>query len=167
MIEIKTKLTKEVYFTFNKFHFFNMNKISRIIINIVAVFLIIYSLLNVNNFTDKHLFCLIVAVIAIIEFDTPILPWIFVNRLLKTDKRLLNTTCTYIFHNDYFEIKTSSGYNKTNYKDLYKWVETKNFYYLYINNRQAHIICKSDIKKEDQKKLSELITKSNIKILKK
>lgn len=167
MVQIETKLTKEMYQKFNKYHFFSTNKKFRIVINILSIFLIIYPFLNLHTFNDLNLYLIILGIIALIEFNTPIVPNLFVNRILKTDKTILSTTCTYTFNDEYYEVKTDSGYNKIYYKNLYKWVEIDNFYYLYLNSKQANIIDKSNLTKSDNKKLNDIIIKNKIKIIKK
>ena len=50
----------------------------------------------------------------------------------------------YMFYEDAMETRNSNGYSLVKYSDLYKITETKENFYLYIGNNQAHIIIKDN-----------------------
>lgn len=133
---------------FLKIYFFDRIKSIRIILNILIILLIVYFFVNLDNNTTLDYIATFIAVFGLLEVNTNIVPNLNYNRLKKKKDNIIDMEIQYIFKKNNFEINS----DKTEYIDydkLYKIINTKNAYYLYISRDRAFIVDKEVISKEN------------------
>ncbi len=158
-LQIKTNYNEKLIKKYMIDHFFIRTKKVKIIINIIIVICTILTIiLMTNKITTFNIVCLIIYILGFIEFNTSILPKFSFNKLKKSSKLSINTNNEYILSNKEIEIKNNIGSSKINYLDIYQCVEVKNAYYIYLSDRQAFIIDKEQLTKEENQKLVKILT---------
>lgn len=70
-----------------------------------------------------------------------------------------NFTNTYKFYNKYFEVENPQGKATTYYIKIYKIVETKEYYYIYISREYAFIVSKIGFTKGNALEFTEFMKK--------
>lgn len=162
MVVFKTKLDKNVL---KKLHVFQLKRIKWLIIVIVLLFLAI----GLYNLFYKDRIVGIVWIVAAIIY----LPLVIIftkigaKKYAKTMSIVSDETCEeYIFDTDEIQITTTKGDNfysliKAKYNYLYKVIESKDCFILYISINQAHTIMKSDLVEGSIEQLKELL-KNNL-----
>lgn len=150
MKEIKTTTiyNEENIRKFLKIYYFERIKTTRIILNILITLLIIYFFINIKNTNILDFITFIFALLGILEINTSILPNINYKRIKNKKDNILNTKIKYIFKKNNFQITTDKD-EYIDYDKLYKVINTKDSYYLYINKSRALIVDKNNIKEED------------------
>lgn len=132
---------------FLEVYYFEKIKVPRIIINILIVLVVIYFFTKDNRvFLDytTFIFCLF----GVIELNTTMLPKLNYKKLEKQKDNVLNTKVEYLFKNNNFKLSTNKN-EYIDYSSLYKVLETKECYYLYINKSRALIVDKEDMSDKD------------------
>ena len=150
MKEIKTTTTysEEKIKTFLKIYYFERIKTTRILINILIAILIIYFFINYEYNTWLDFIAFIFALFGILELNTNMLPNINYKRIQNKKDNIINTKIKYIFKKNNFQITTDKE-EYIDYDKLYKVINTKDSYYLYINKNRALIVDKNNLKDED------------------
>ena len=150
MKEIKTTTTysEEKIKTFLKIYYFERIKTTRILINILIAILIIYFFINYKYNTWLDFIALIFALFGILELNTNMLPNINYKRIQNKKDNIINTKVKYIFKKNNFQITTDKE-EYIDYDKLYKVINTKDSFYLYINKNRALIVDKNNLKDED------------------
>lgn len=150
MKEIKTTTTysEEKIKTFLKIYYFERIKTARILINILIAILIIYFFINYKYNTCLDFIAFIFALFGILELNTNMLPNINYKRIQNKKDNIINTKIKYIFKKNNFQITTDKE-EYIDYDKLYKVINTKDSFYLYINKNRALIIDKNNLKDED------------------
>ena len=149
MKEIKneTIYTSDNVKKFLEVYYFEKVKVLRISINILIVAVIIYFFTKNNRELLDYttfIFCLF----GIIELNTTMLPKLNYYKLKKAKDNVLNTKIEYLFKKNNFKLSTNKD-EYIDYTSLYKVLETKDFYYLYINSSRAFIVDKKDMSDKD------------------
>lgn len=140
-----TELDVQKYLAFNKFHYLSRTstKLFFSIYLLTGIFLLIASstrLAQGDTFYLSNLF-LALMLVALAFYPHIRVRWWF-NRFIRTEKRL-PMAIEYRFGSDSFEAKTSHSTEEVFYNQLYKIVETEQFYYFYINKINACIVEKN------------------------
>lgn len=150
MKEIKTTTTysEEKIKTFLKIYYFERIKTTRILINILIAILIIYFFINYKYNTGLDFIAFIFALFGILELNTNMLPNINYKRIQNKKDNIINTKIKYIFKKNNFQITTDKE-EYIDYDKLYKVINTKDSFYLYINKNRALIVDKNNLKDED------------------
>lgn len=149
MKEIKneTIYTPDNIKKFLEVYYFEKVKVPRILINILIVLVIIYFFTKDNRVLLDYttfIFCLF----GIIELNTTMLPKLNYHKLEKAKDTVLNTKIEYLFKKNNFKLSTNKD-EYIDYTSLYKVLETKECYYLYINSSRAFIVDKKDMSDKD------------------
>lgn len=154
MKEIKTTTiyNKENIKNFLEIYFFERIKTLRIILNILIIIMIISFFINKDKKTIDYI-TFIFTLFGILEINTSIIPRINYYKLTKQKNSIIDTKISYIFKKNNFKL------NKDEYIDytsLKKVIETKNSYYLFINNSKSLIVDKSSLTKEETSTLTNI-----------
>ena len=158
LVKVKTIYTKEEYIKFNKFH--QRKKKLIVILNIVGILIIFLAgigLLFAKKYVTGIIYLLLAILLLFMYLNAP---KIFVNRLLKSNKKAKNLEYTYTFYNDKIEIKTETKSSTIPYAKLVKVYETGTNFYLYINKMEAFLISKKEMKSDEIYKLEKLFEKN-------
>ncbi len=146
-IKNKTIYTPDNVKKFLEVYYFEKVKVPRLIINILIILVIIYFFTKDNKvFLDytTFIFCLF----GIIELNTTMLPKLNYRKLAKSKDSVLNTKIEYLFKKNNFKLSSNKD-EYIDYNSLYKVLETKEAYYLYINKSRALIVDKKDMSDSD------------------
>lgn len=146
MFKVKTTYTKENFLQFQKYHFFHESK-ARIIFTIFGILFIGVGTIGlIQNKFDFSLFELILGIVLLIEFNTPIIPILQTKYILKSDSMLIGLENEFTFYEDHIEVENKRSSTKIPYQELYCCRKTKEYYYIYINKASAFLV-----KREDEK----------------
>lgn len=158
MIKNKTIYTKEKFLNFQKYHYFHQIKIIRIIFSLFGIFFLILSILG---FTWKdYIFSFIelfFGLFLLIEFNTPIIPILQANIILKSDSMIIGMENTFVFYDQYIEVVNSRSTSKIPYEEIYCYKENKDFFYIYLNKMSALLVEKEGITEGSLEELSKLL----------
>lgn len=153
-IKNKTTYTEDNVKSFLEVYFFEKVKIPRIIINILIILVIIYFLTKENREVLDYItfiFCLF----GVLELNTTMLPRFNLFKLKKQKDNVLNTKIEYLFKKNNFKLSTNKD-EYIDYSSLYKVLETKEYYYLYINKSRALIVDKKNMSTSDIENLTNI-----------
>lgn len=150
MKEVKTTTiySEDVIKSFLRIFYFERIKYIRIILNILIVILILYFFINIDNSNILDYIAFIFALFGILELNTNMMPSINYKRIKNKKNSILNIKIKYIFKKNNFQITTDKD-EYIDYDKLYKVINTKDAYYLYINKNRAFIVDKINLKDED------------------
>lgn len=150
MKEVKTTTiySEDIIKSFLRIFYFERIKNIRIILNILIVILILYFFINIDNSNILDYIAFIFALFGILELNTNMMPSINYKRIKNKKNSILNTKIKYIFKKNNFQITTDKD-EYIDYDKLYKVINTKDAYYLYINKNRAFIVDKTNLKDED------------------
>lgn len=164
LFENDTVYTKENYLKFNQFHIRKRRMVPAVISYILLAFIFVVGimLLLLGESIALAIVYLVFAVITTLYYIY--LPNLAVNRILKTDKTFENTKNHYWFYRDHVAVENKYGDTKIKYDQLYRIYETSQFYYLYLNSRQAFLVEKNNSANQEQltKLLQEQLGKNYI-----
>ena len=82
-----------------------------------------------------------------------------VNKTRNSQELSGNFVNNYEFYKNYFKVENSEGKAQALYLKLYRVVETKEYFYIYISRQYAYIISKSGFTKGDKDEFSKFIRK--------
>lgn len=149
-----TKYNKNNYNQFLEFH---NNKFSfsynfyTITMTILIIFCIILNIIE-KNILFIFLFLAILVIFLLCRLYFPL------KRCQKTQKKYKDnniTNCTYSFYKWYFTLNNQTIY----YAKLYKVFETKDYFYLYVNDESAALVSKKGFKLGTAEDFSNFIKK--------
>lgn len=143
LFENTTSYNSRVYGDFLKFHNEKYNlKYNLYTITILAciAFCIVLQFLN-KQITMGILFVFVM--VAFLSYRV-YHPYLFIKKEANSNKIKKEMKNTYSFYNKYMEIKNSSSKVKLKYYKLYKFFETKEYFYLYINKNYSFILDKNN-----------------------
>jgi len=151
MIEVKTKYTKE---SFRKFQWFHLTRggvrkaVSIVSLAVIfcsgAVLLLLMLIIDDCQLTAKDLLSLFFLILPVFYV---LMPRIGTSSAFKKSPALFDMGLTFTFHEDYFTVLTTgmvSGTSDIRYEALYRAYQTKDSFYLYIQQQQSYIIVKTD-----------------------
>lgn len=145
---------------FKRFQNFYLNKFkfkSNIIpILIMVVLAVVAMCLNVMK-ENYHVVWLLVAFIIIYPVALNITLNIQIKKMYKSYKRINILEETLTFYDKYLESRSVNNYCKIEYKDLFKVCETKDNFYIFVNENQSFIVIKNCL--EDIDKFRDFIKK--------
>lgn len=148
----ETKYTTEIYQLFLDFHNkkYSFSQNTYIIIMVILLtYCIIFNIIQ-KNVSFVLLFFALLLLLFFLKIYLP------VKRYKKTKKQVKkNNTITFNFYNLYFTINKSTFY----YFKLYKVFETKDYFYLYVNEDNAALINKNGFKIGSAEEFSKFIKK--------
>ena len=149
-----TKYNKNNYEQFLEFHNKKFSFSYNFYTIIMTVLLIICMILNIleKNILFILMFLGILIVFLLYRLYFPL------KRLQKTQKQYQKNkelVCEYSFYKWYFTLNDKTFY----YFKLYKVFETKDYFYLYINDEHAALVSKNSFKTGNQKDFTEFIKK--------
>lgn len=150
MKEIKTTTiyNDTIIKNFLRTYYFERTKNTRIFLNILITILIIYFFINHKNNTTIDYITFIFALFGIIEINTNMLPNLSYKRIKSKKDTPIDTKIKYTFKKNNFQINTTKE-EYIDYDKLYKIINTKDTYYLYINKSKSFIVDKTNLKKEE------------------
>lgn len=150
MKEIKTTTiyNDAIIKNFLRIYYFERTKTTRITLNILITILIIYFFINYKNNNTLDYITFIFALFGIIELNTNMLPNLSYKRIKNNKDTPIGTKIKYTFKKNNFQINTTKE-EYIDYDKLYKVINTKDAYYLYINKTKSFIVDKANLKKED------------------
>lgn len=150
MKEVKTTTiySEDIIKSFLRIFYFERIKNIRIILNILIVILILYFFINIDNSNVLDYIAFIFALFGILELNTSMMPSINYKRIKNRKNSILNTKIKYVFKKNNFQITTDKD-EYIDYDKLYKVINTKDAYYLYINKNRAFIVDKNNLKDGD------------------
>ena len=130
-----TKYTRERYDAFNEFHKNKYGKkiiFKSIMLLICAIYILIFNIIIKN-----WLFLLTIAIILIILFYIS-------NRKENDRKKRINklNKFTFYFYPRHIKIKCGRKFDRIKYFQLYKVFETKDYFFLYTDEKHSLIISK-------------------------
>ena len=151
-LTVKTEYTEAGYYLFNRVHYrFSMRhkKWGFILLFILSLPLIlIYTSESIfHNSTFAVLFGLI-DIIIVVEVFTNWIPDLQVKRTLKHHPEIMNITNTYRFYQDHLNIKNKIETMDIPYENIYRTVETPNYFYIYLNKMSAFLLTKENLSEE-------------------
>lgn len=138
----KTKYTKTAY---NKFLQFHQNKyglrykFNTIIIILLLCFCFITNL-KYSNFNIALIFFISLILYCFNRFAHPVK---IVKKELKTEKFEKEKEFTFTFYENFLTISYDKDSAQIKYRKLYRFYETDDFFYLYINKDHAFLLDKS------------------------
>ena len=150
IIEVKTKYTKE---SFRKLQWFHLTRggVRKVVILIslagmfcVGVVLLSLLILDGWDLTPKYFLSLFFLILPVFYV---IMPRLNASSAYKKSPALFDAGLTFTFHEDYFTVLTTgmvSGASDIRYEALYSAYQTKDSFYLYIQQQQSYIIVKTD-----------------------
>ena len=163
MVEVRTSLDKVALLKLNQFHMYRKNIFTILIPMIIFTALGLAMFFFPNEESDKY-----VGIIYSVTFGFgfPLLCYGMMRFMLwlqlRSAKYISNETIIdYKFENDiiYYNME-KSGMKTTSefaWYLCYKAYETKDYFYVYISNMQAHIVPKKDITHGTSQELSEIL----------
>lgn len=146
-IKNKTIYTEDNVKSFLEVYFFEKVRIPRMIINILIILVIIYFFTKEDREALDYVtfvFCLF----GVLELNSTMLPRFNLFKLKKQKNSVLNTKVEYLFKKNNFKLSTNKD-EYIDYSSLHKVLETKEYYYLYINRSRALIVDKKDMTTSD------------------
>lgn len=153
-VKNKTIYTEDNVKSFLEVYFFEKVRIPRMIINILIVLVIIYFFTKEDREVLDYVtfvFCLF----GVLELNSTMLPRFNLFKLKKQKNSVLNTKVEYLFKKNNFKLSTNKD-EYIDYSSLYKVLETKEYYYLYINRSRALIVDKKDMTSSDIENLTNI-----------
>jgi len=165
MIEISTTYTKAAFRKFQWFHIARggMRKVTFIIglsvIFIVGTATLTRIMLDGMDSRFELAFPLLLFILPLVYIFTP---QIATNAAFRKTPALFDAGLTFCFHESYFTVITTgiiSGTSDIRYEALYRVYQTKNYFYLYIQQTQSYIIHKADIKTGNPEEFSAFLQK--------
>lgn len=168
MKEVKTTTiyTKERLEKFLEVYFYDKFKLVRIVLNILSIFLVIY-FFRKNSIKYFDILGFIFCLVCVIELNTTMIPKLNLYRLVKRNDKKIDSKMNYRFNKNNFAIMKDKN-DFISYAELYKVIETKDSFYLYINSSQVYIVSKDElnddeiifIRKNIREKVSAYISKN-------
>lgn len=153
-INTTTIYNEKIVRKFLKDFYFEKIKYIRIIINILILAVVIYFFTK-DDITSIDIITFCFAIFGIIEVNSDLLPRLNYYKLTKRKDNILNSKITYTLKKNNFKLSTNKN-EYIDYKELKKVIETKEAYYLYINNNRALILSKEPLKEEEINTLTNL-----------
>jgi len=150
IIEVSTKYTKESFRKFQWFHFARGGVRKAVFITFLTVMLCsgatLLSLMIIFNeaLTVSRSFLSLLCLF--LTFFYIFLPRISANSAFKKSPALFDTGLSFTFHEEHFTVKTTgmvSGTSDIRYEFLYRVYQTKDSFYLYLQQQQSYIIDKT------------------------
>jgi len=167
IIEVKTKYTKEAYKKFQWFYFFKAG-LTGVIFKDLLVFLFLGGafLLSIyfifaDSLSVSSLVTGIVCIWLVITFL--LFPKISANSAYKKSPSLFETGIMFSFSDEFFSVTTTgneiSGTNDIKYTAMFKAVELRDLFYLFLQPSQAYLLDKKDFTRGTPEELSALLAK--------
>lgn len=160
----KTSYSKEIYDKFLEFHrnkFGFRYKLYNILVIGIILACIVYSIAY-NAYTTAVVFCIIWVIFIVWRFLKPVSE---VVKDYKSDKVKRSTTYTFSFYDKYFSVQDNKTISRIKYYKLYRFFQTKDFFYLYIDKSHAFLIDKSGFVKGNCNEFYKFIATKNLKFL--
>lgn len=149
MEEIKatTTYTKENFMEFQKYHFFKRFWKFRLVF---TLFGLLFCLISIVAFFEQDIVFgiteLVLGIFLLIEFNTPIFPYLQGKHFLKSDSMTLNLENQFTFKEKEMIVENKHAVSKVLYDEIYCVKETEKFFYIYINKMNAFLLEKANIK---------------------
>ena len=149
VIEAKTKYTKRSFRKFQWFHYTKggMRKVvfvsTLVLMFIVGVTSLIY-LFTGDGISAGTIYLPVLILFLSVFFI--IIPWISANSAYKKSPALFDVGIGFSFCEDYFSVLTTgmmSGTTDIQYGALYRVYQTKDYFYLYLQQNQSYLLDKS------------------------
>lgn len=141
---VNTRHDEEAYKAYVKVHMDGrVTTASRIFSLISALVIMAGGVLAIVNQGFKVLYVATVIVGLLVLFGRPLGLWRMRNRLLKNAQNLQNTF-DYRFGENTFEVSFPGETQTIPYGKIQKIVETAGYYFVYVDERMAHILPKKD-----------------------
>jgi len=154
----KTKCSKKEYNMFVKAHqkeYGLQEKIYTIIYAIFFIFFIIYFLSS-----SIYIASIILTIITVVFLAYRILhPNIVMKRELKSKKIQNEEVNTFTFYKYFFRIKNKQKHSNMSYFKIYKVLENKTHFYIYINSKRAFVLSKQGFIKGNVEDFSKFLRK--------
>ena len=151
-----TKYTKEKYNDFIEFHKNKYGKkmIIKFVITVICVlYILIFNIINKN-----WLVILLLTGIAIMFY---LLNNVKNNKIQKQNKKMLRdrNQFTFFFYEHFIKIKCGRKFDRIRYFELYKIFETKEYFFLYVDETHSLIVSKEGFEIGTAREFSDFIRK--------
>ena len=166
MIDVTTKYTKESYRKFQWFHITRGGVRKVVVVIMLAFMFCVGALLMSMRIIDVEARATSLFLsLLLLFFPTfyTLLPRISASSAFKKSPALFDTGLTFTFHEDYFTVQTTgmvSGTSDIRYEALYRVYQTKDYFYLYLQQRQSYIVDKKDFTAGKPEELAVLLDKA-------
>ncbi len=151
--EISLFITSTVIdeYEFKKFHKFYLNKFKSSLIP--KIILIVLAMLAISINLVKGNYYLVILLSIFVVLYPVILSFTLNRQIMKRyegSKRINMLEEKISFYSSFFESKSSINYCKVNYEDIYLVCETKENFYIFLNENKAFIVIKNNINSLDK-----------------
>ena len=153
-----TRYSETLYKQFLEFHQ-NKYRFRYMLFTFIIVILLITLLIvqiKSYNYTFAFLFCFVITVFILWRYFHPTS---IVTKELNSKKIKEQKSFTFEFYDKYFKVSNEDEYSIVKYHELRKIFDTKDFFYMYLDRKNAFILDKSCFEKGSSNEFSEFINK--------
>lgn len=164
MIKAKTTYTKENVLELQKFQFKSQTKY-RIVLTVLGIIVCISAIQYIfNKNYVEGIPGLVLGIYIFGYLYSSVVPKIQTNYVLKSDRIMIGLENHFTFSKKYIEIIDKYSTARIPYDIIYAYYETKNYFYIYLNNVKVYIVGQEDI---EDGKIEELRNLLNEKVKRK
>ena len=166
MIEVTTQYTKESYRKFQWFHSTRKGVRKVVFITYLAIMICVaVTLLFMLLIDGRNLIATLFISLSLLFLSMLYIlrPHINANSTFKKNPSLFDAELTFTFHENYFTLQTKGmviGTSDIPYEALYRVYQTKDYFYLYAQQRLSYIIDKADFTVGKPQDLAVLLEKA-------
>ncbi|WP_160673392.1 YcxB family protein [Clostridium sp. C8-1-8] len=167
LAEVKSTMTYDIFKKYFLFSLFRRKSYKQRLAIFCIIFSIggVVSLYSIISFGFDAINTILLLMLLVLAFLMTYLVIFAPKNYYKTAKKVIENPTIYRFTSEYIEVEliaeAISGNSIIKYDSFHKIYEIGDMFYLYISNRQAHIVPKNDIEEETLKKLR-IIFKSKL-----
>lgn len=158
LFENKTKYSEKLYNSFIKDYAKEYSKSDRFFVFYNVLF---FSLCSYIAFNEKQIvlgICVLIGTILFLGYNIA-KPYIKKKKNKKSDKVSGNFVNSYKFGQNYFEVNNPEGNAKVSYLKIYRVIETKDYFYIFLTKEDAFIVAKIGFTKGNVLDFSSFIQK--------
>ena len=137
-------------YEFNKFHKFYLNKFKSSLIPKLILIVLAILAIGINILKGNYYLVILLSVFCILY---PLILSFTLNRQIikryEDSKRINMLEEKINFYSNFFESRSSINYCKVNYEDIYLICETKEHFYIFLNENKAFIVIKNNFEDVD------------------
>ena len=147
LFETSTVMNKEEFKRYQKFYLnkFKSNIVPKLVLIGLALLSIVLNYMKGNYGIALSIVGFVIAYPIFLNITINLQ----INRMFLNHIRINLLEERLVFYKDYLESKSSSNWCKVKYEDIFKVCETKKNFYIFVNDNQAFIIIKDNLKDID------------------
>lgn len=138
-------------YEFKKFHKFYLNKFKSSFIPKLVLIVLAVLAIGINIIKGNYYLVILLGIFVVLY---PIVLSFTLNRQIikryENSKRINMLEEKIVFYSNFFESRSSINYCKVNYEDIYLVCETKENFYIFLNENKAFIVIKNNINDLDK-----------------